>query len=315
MVDPPRDMRTVPHMTTATMRTTPGRSGGTGAGGTGAGGRAARRIPAVLRVAAAILLIAASPASAQQPDPGARTGPADPEAIEAAAERAELVGRLFGDSAAGDILRTAAIRQLTSPAPLPPAPTVISDPGQVDMISSWNGTLEIEALSEQVQQQVDTFVRRSGILATGNPGSGSGASPSRTGLVCPIEGPVRFINDWGYPRSGGRRHQGNDLFALEGTPVVAVLPSIVVSVSRVDVGLGGLHVSYVDVNGDRWYNAHLLSVQAGIEPGVEIAAGQRIGYVGRSGNARTTPPHNHIQWHPGGGGPVNPYPILRPACP
>ncbi|MGH8927824.1 MAG: LysM peptidoglycan-binding domain-containing protein, partial [Acidimicrobiia bacterium] len=45
--------------------------------------------------------------------------------------------------------------------------------------------------------------------------------PSNTpSWSCPIPG-ARFFNDWGFPRSGGRFHEGNDLFAPRGTPVVA----------------------------------------------------------------------------------------------
>ena len=39
--------------------------------------------------------------------------------------------------------------------------------------------------------------------------------------LCPVAGPVSFTNTWGAPRSSGRTHQGVDIFAAEGTPVVA----------------------------------------------------------------------------------------------
>lgn len=144
------------------------------------------------------------------------------------------------------------------------------------------------------------------------------------GIICPIGGLVSGQpNDWGFPRSNGRRHQGNDVFAPTGTPVVAVRNFTVTSVVRVDTwfpgtrkGLGGLHVSYRDDRGDVWYNAHLHpgSVPGHIERGYSGSAGEVIGHVGVSGNARSTPPHLHIERRVGGGMKTNPYPAIFPAC-
>ncbi|MGH2808265.1 MAG: murein hydrolase activator EnvC family protein, partial [Actinomycetota bacterium] len=41
-------------------------------------------------------------------------------------------------------------------------------------------------------------------------------------MTCPVAGPNSFIDSWGYPRSGGRTHEGTDIMAAEGTPVVAI---------------------------------------------------------------------------------------------
>lgn len=140
----------------------------------------------------------------------------------------------------------------------------------------------------------------------------TGAVRTGGGLTCPIVGPLAFINDWGFPRSGGRTHKGNDLFAPSGTPIVATADGEVTGAGS--GGLGGLSVTVTTTGGDRWYNAHLLSLAPGIAKGMAVSAGQVVGYVGNSGNAISTPPHNHIQWHPGGGAPENPYFILRAAC-
>lgn len=183
------------------------------------------------------------------------------------------------------------------------------------MLESWGGDVSVEPLDATLSRRVVDHIRRSGRISRLRIPSTTTLSVDTAEIACPIAGAVRFINDWGFPRSGGRRHQGNDLFALEDTPIVAVSDAIITSVSRIDRGLGGLHVSYIDGAGDRWYNAHLSSVADNIEPGLYVAQGQVIGYVGRTGNARTTPPHNHIQWHPGNGGPQNPYIRLRIACP
>ncbi|MDP8969408.1 MAG: peptidoglycan DD-metalloendopeptidase family protein, partial [Actinomycetota bacterium] len=132
-------------------------------------------------------------------------------------------------------------------------------------------------------------------------------------FLCPIAGRVQFINDWGFPRSGGRTHQGTDLFADYGTPIVAIADGVVTTMHVMDEGLGGLTVTY-SVDGHRFYNAHLSAIADGIRDGARLRAGDVIGYVGVTGNARGTPPHDHFGWYPPGAGAVNPYPLLRAAC-
>jgi murein DD-endopeptidase MepM/ murein hydrolase activator NlpD len=151
---------------------------------------------------------------------------------------------------------------------------------------------------------------------SGFPGAGGG--PFIEGMVCPVRGAVAgrdFINDWGYPRSGGRWHQGNDIFAARGTPVVAVHDATVVSWNPPNrqTRLGGITVTYETADGSRWYNAHLHTIAEGIAPGVSVSRGQVIGTVGNTGNARTTPPHLHLGRRYGGS-PVNPWPTISQVC-
>lgn len=282
---------------------------------------------ALLSVALLSVSLVASPALGQTSP--SRTDAETRERAGEAVERALRIGNLFASPQAADQMRVGVLRHLIDTAPLPPPTTVVPNPETLDMSAAWDGDAGGESLDGTLAAKVSDLARRSGIaigpIRTGRNTTTTTTTPPTTsgpvtsgrgvgGLVCPVDGPVRFINDWGFPRSGGRTHRGNDLFAAEGTPIVAVRPAIITQVSRVDTGLGGLTVSYIDDRGDRWYNAHLSAVAQGIEPGVFVAQGQVVGYVGRTGNARTTPPHNHIQWHPGNGAPVNPYPSLRPAC-
>ncbi|HWB70705.1 MAG TPA: M23 family metallopeptidase, partial [Egibacteraceae bacterium] len=128
--------------------------------------------------------------------------------------------------------------------------------------------------------------------------------------VCPVGAPNGFIDSWGFPRSGGRRHQGVDIFAAYATPLYAVADGTVQRVFR--SRLGGLSIDLVDGRGDRYYYAHLSAAQA--VAGQRVRAGDVIGANGDSGNARGSPPHLHWQYHPGGGPPVNPYPLARALC-
>lgn len=159
----------------------------------------------------------------------------------------------------------------------------------------------VSTLTKKFKAEQDA-IRRARELATGGaPIVGSGIFK-----YCPVDAPNSFSNDYGAPRSGGRTHQGNDIFAPYGTPIRATFDGVVSNASN---SLGGLSV-YVHGAGGFTYNAHLSRFgQMG-----SVSAGTVVGYVGNSGNARYTPPHNHFEWHPGGGGAVNPYYYLLDAC-
>ena len=114
---------------------------------------------------------------------------------------------------------------------------------------------------------------------------------------------------FGAARDGGtREHHGVDIFAPRGTPVLASLDA---RVSRVDTtDLGGKIVWLQPLYGStRLYYAHLDSQS--VEPGQYVFAGEEIGTVGNTGNARTTPPHLHFGVYiRNRGGPRDPYPFL-----
>lgn len=131
-------------------------------------------------------------------------------------------------------------------------------------------------------------------------------------LAFPVAGlGVRAIQSvWGDVRDGGRRsHEGVDIFARRGTPVVASVPG---RVSRANVtNIGGKVVWLRDGRRNRsLYYAHLDSQAVSAGQWVEI--GDTLGFVGNTGNARTTPPHLHFGVYYRGEGAVNPFPYLRP---
>lgn len=134
------------------------------------------------------------------------------------------------------------------------------------------------------------------------------ALPADGGYVFPIVGQTSFVDDFGAPRAVTGSHEGNDIFAETGTPVVAIADG---TLSRVGVNtLGGNRLWLTDDAGTEFYYAHLSAYAPATVSGARVRAGQVIGFVGNTGQAITTPPHLHLQIHPGGGDSVNPYPYL-----
>ncbi len=113
---------------------------------------------------------------------------------------------------------------------------------------------------------------------------------------------------FGVPREGGRRvHHGVDIFAPRGTEVLATSRARVRRVG--DRPLGGRVIWLEDPErGLYLYFAH-LDTQDVVE-GTWVAPGDRIGTVGNTGNARTTPPHLHFGIYPRGERPIDPFPFL-----
>jgi len=135
------------------------------------------------------------------------------------------------------------------------------------------------------------------------------------GFVFPVQGPTEFIDSWGYPRMTGTSsahwHQGADLFADRGTPLVAAESGVIQRLGQ--ASLGGNKLWVKGDSGTEYYYAHLTAFAAGMADGVRVNGGDVVGYVGDTGNARGTPPHLHFEVHPNGGEAVNPYPLLKAA--
>jgi murein DD-endopeptidase MepM/ murein hydrolase activator NlpD len=126
---------------------------------------------------------------------------------------------------------------------------------------------------------------------------------------CPVGGTVNFVDTWGAARSGGRSHQGTDMMAAHGTPVVANVSG---QLQHKYNGLGGTSYYLHADNGDTYYGAHLQEYVGGER---QVSAGEVIGRVGSTGNAQESSPHLHFEYHPGGGSAVNPYTYLDQVCP
>lgn len=113
---------------------------------------------------------------------------------------------------------------------------------------------------------------------------------------------------WGASRDGGgRSHEGIDIFASRGTPVVAISDGFVTRTGN--QGLGGKQVWLRDgILGNSYYYAHLDSILA--ESGTRVKAGDILGLVGNTGNAAGGATHLHFEIYTSGGA-VDPYPFVR----
>ena len=133
------------------------------------------------------------------------------------------------------------------------------------------------------------------------------------GFVFPVGGPHSFSDTFGAPRMFGTSyahlHQGTDIFAASGTPLVAVERGVVFSMGS-DV-LGGTKLWLQGASNTKYYYAHLSAFAEGLTAGQVVSAGDVVGFVGNTGNAATTPAHLHFEVHPNGGPAVNPYPLLK----
>jgi peptidoglycan LD-endopeptidase LytH len=135
-------------------------------------------------------------------------------------------------------------------------------------------------------------------------------SANVTDRACPVEPPSTFIDSWGAPRSGGRRHQGVDIMAPRGAKVYAYDGGVVTK-TTVNRGLGGTTVWIRGDDGTRYYYAHLLRFT--VRNGQRVSTGQIVGAVGNTGNASRTAPHLHFEIRPAGS-PVNPFPYVKRVC-
>jgi murein DD-endopeptidase MepM/ murein hydrolase activator NlpD len=131
--------------------------------------------------------------------------------------------------------------------------------------------------------------------------------------------PVAGAFDWGGDGSrfgatrDGHSHQGHDLAAAEGTPVVAPRAGVVEAVQYQAEGAG----HYVVIDGDDedhdYVFMHLRTGSITVEEGDRVRTGERIGQVGNTG--RSSGPHLHFEiWVGGwytGGEPIDPLPLLQ----
>ena len=126
--------------------------------------------------------------------------------------------------------------------------------------------------------------------------------------ICPVQGPHTWRDDWGAFRADTGSHQGNDILAPRGTPVVAPVGGTL-ELKQGTIGGNAFYVRGDD--GNSYYGAHLDRYVRG--PG-RIEAGQQIGVVGDTGDAKGGATHLHFEFHPNNGPAVDPFFTLEAWC-
>lgn len=117
----------------------------------------------------------------------------------------------------------------------------------------------------------------------------------------------QITNTWHAARGTNRLHEGQDIFAPQGTPVLSATDGYIVNIG--ENTLGGQTVSVVGAGGRTYYYAHLDSYAPHIAEGDYVTTQTLLGHVGTTGNAADTPPHLHFGVYAPGGA-LNPLPLL-----
>jgi murein DD-endopeptidase MepM/ murein hydrolase activator NlpD len=150
------------------------------------------------------------------------------------------------------------------------------------------------------------------------PSSAAARPPERDGglpfrdHVFPVRGPHWTrgpIGRFGAPRSGGRTHEGFDIVAPCGARVLAVLNGSVRRTGYDPVLYGNFLLIHGAGQHRSYFYAHLRR-PATVHRGERIWAGEGVGAVGATGNARSVGCHLHFEIHVHGR-PIDPEPALH----
>jgi hypothetical protein len=148
-------------------------------------------------------------------------------------------------------------------------------------------------------------------------------------ITFPVEGPVRYYDDFGAPRAG-HTHQGNDLLGTKLQRLLAATDGTVRELSNRGAGLpnSGNRLVIRDSEGWEYWYIHInndspgtddnlnpleWAFAPGLQVGSRVTAGQFVAYLGDSGNAESAGPHLHFEIHRPDGTAVSPYPSLQAA--
>ncbi|MBW3589826.1 MAG: M23 family metallopeptidase [Actinobacteria bacterium] len=157
------------------------------------------------------------------------------------------------------------------------------------------------------------------------PVSGAWASEYRR-IHFPVAGPSSYGDDFGDVRSGGRTHEGNDIFGAKLQPLLSAVDGKVSFLRADSTGLSGNMLTITDSEGWQYRYIHINNDSPGTDDGANppewtltpevflgarVSKGQHIAYLGDSGNAESTAPHLHFEINRPDKTPINPWTSLR----
>jgi len=231
-------------------------------------------------------------------------------------QRQEMLAReqAAADAAAAAAGQAAApVAQSAAPPATPAPPVVLAAANPASGDEGSNGDTTTTTAAQQPTTTPEPATPAPAAPAPAAPTTAAPApqpdpepAPSGSGMTCPLLSGYAFADTWGAARSGGRSHEGVDMIAASGLPIVAVESG---SVRFKTNRLGGNSAWVTGSSGTTYYYAHMSSWEGGNR---SVGRGEVIGYVGQTGNAGI--PHLHFEVHPGGGSAVNPYPYVRAVC-
>lgn len=154
-----------------------------------------------------------------------------------------------------------------------------------DGSSSWDG-VNSERINEWRRQNAE---QQQKIAALGSVAVQSIPIPVLFGIA------LRNITpNFGDPRGDGTRtHEGLDIIAVKGTPIVSPTPAVVLSTGNGDSS--GLYVYTANPGGETFVYMHLDKIGENVTPGAVLETGSLIGYVGNTGNASGGGAHLHFE--------------------
>ena len=136
--------------------------------------------------------------------------------------------------------------------------------------------------------------------------------PSDEKILMPVyDVKVSEITDtWHAPRGnlGERLHEGQDIFAPEGTPIFSATKGYITKITNQTIG--GNSVFIIGAGGRTYFYTHLERFPDNIRIGQPVTTDTVVGFVGKTGNAAATPPHLHFGVYEPSDEATNPLPLL-----